>query len=86
MVRVDTPDENILRRIFHACYWRVFKKARVRQNDAQNLLVEKLHIRAGSIDLLRLSNCSERVLGLCYHGHAQSSNNGLSLAPWKELP
>jgi hypothetical protein len=26
------------------------------------------------------------VLGLCYEGHAQSSNNGLSLAPWKELP
>jgi hypothetical protein len=24
--------------------------ARVQQNDAQNLLVEKLHIRAGSID------------------------------------
>src|SRR5258708_15122924 len=60
--------------------------ARIKQDNPQNLLIEKLHISAGTINRFRAVECfatSMFTLGDCRHRECR--NQGLRLAAREEL-
>src|SRR5258708_37658600 len=60
--------------------------ARIKQDNPQNLLIEKLHIRAGTINRFRAVECFRtRVLTLGDCRHRERSNQRLGLTAREEL-
>src|ERR1700748_2386394 len=60
--------------------------ARIKQDNPQNLLIEKLHISAGTINRFRAVECFRtRVLAFGDRRHRERSNQHLRLAARDEL-
>src|ERR1700751_1636912 len=60
--------------------------ARIKQDNPQNLLIEKLHISAGTINRFWAVECFRtRVLAFGDCRHRERSNQHLRLATWQEL-